>query len=172
MSDITKDLPAWTIPAVLGGVVLLALLQSKSGGTSGGNVGAMTMLAPTPADPGILALEATNTNARAGVISRLIDSMGSQAISTTSAGRDVAISGINASVANQRTAASEAVGIAQTDSQTAIGIANAKSAADINSTKVAGTTSVAHIAAKTQTGNQIVDVIKSVGGAVLKIFGF
>lgn len=170
MPDIAKTLdglPGWAIPATIGGVVLLALFQHKSG-SSGGNVGNVTTLAPTPIDPGAVAISTSETNARENVLTELIRMLGSEEISTISARRDVEISGINASVANRRTAASEAVGIAQTDAQTKISLANATAAADINRTNVAGATSRAHIEAKSKLGDTLINGAK----AIAHLFGF
>lgn len=174
MSDISKavdSLPGWAIPATIGAVVLLALLQTKGPGSSGGTVGNVTAYGPVPSDPGLVGLASSEVAARQSVYTTALNVFGSEEISRISAGRDVAISGINASVANQRTAASEAVGLAQTDAQTKIGLANATTAADINRTNVAGATSQAHIAAKTATGKSIIDGIVGIGKSVLHIFG-
>jgi len=163
-SDIAKSLdslPGWVLPATVGGVVLLALFQN-SGGTKRGTTGATTVYSPVPADPGLVGLAESEVNARESVYTHALDAFISRDISGISAERDVTISGINASVANQRTAASEAVGIAQTESQTAISLANARAMADINRTNVAGRTSVAHIEAKSKLGDQLVSAAKTV----------
>ena len=170
IAKVIDTLPGWVIPASVGGVVLVALFSQKK--SSAGTIGNVTAYAPVPADPGLVALASKQVDARQSVYNTALSALVSRDISGISANRDIAISGINASVANERTRASEAIGIAQTQAATKISLAQAQTASEINRTNVAGATSQAHIAAKTQLGNQIVNGIGSVVRAVGHFFGF
>lgn len=133
MSDIGKQLdslPGWVIPATVGGVVLIGLF-SGGGGTKRGTQGTMTAYAPTPADPGLVALAEREVSARQSVYTSALNALISRDISGIMSGRDVSIAGINASVARDRIRASEAVGLAQSRDETTRSLAQAKAASYI-----------------------------------------
>lgn len=163
-NDIGKafdSLPGWVIPVSVGGVVLVALFSKSGGGRSGTGVNTV-VYGPQPTDPGIIALSEGETAAKASVIQTAINAFVSRDITGIEANRDFNLANINASVENSRTQAAEGLGIVQSNNQLAAINAEAKAAADINRTSVAGATSQAHIAAKSNLGAQLFDFGKSV----------
>lgn len=163
-SDIAKavdSLPGWAIPATVGGVVLLALFQNQSGGTRRGSQGLTTVYAPVPADPGLISLAEREVEARRSVYTSALSGLISRDISDISADRDVTISGINASVANARTRASEALGLAQTEAQTRVSLQNARTAAYIADSQGATRKYEAKQATKRGIADTIGGVIKT-----------
>ena len=177
-SDIAKQfdsLPGWVIPVTVGGVVILGLLQS--GGTKRGTTGATTVYSPVNADPGLVSLAEREVSARESVYTSALNIFGQRDISRISADRDVTISGMNASVANARTRASEAIGLAQTDAQTKISLADFASRSSIANTQAARDRAVADSQGATakyvakKQNNPWNTVIKTVGSVISSIFG-
>jgi hypothetical protein len=130
-NDIEKaidSLPGWVIPASVGGVVLIALFsQSKPRGPSYNTV----VYGPTPSDPGLVSLASREVEAKQSVVQTLINAITSRDISSIQSDRDIHIAGIGASVANERTQAAEAVGLADSYNRTQAAIFQSQTAARI-----------------------------------------
>lgn len=110
-----ETLPGWVIPATVGAVVLVSLFSQKK--SNGGSMGRTVVYGPTPIDPGIVSIANAETGARQSVLNTALNAFISRDITGIDADRDIALGHISESIANERTRASEAIGLAQTDAQ-------------------------------------------------------
>ena len=177
ISDTIESVPAWGWAIAVGVVVLALMSHASSAGGSG--VGSITTYQPTPVDPGIVAIQQQEIAAKSSGFSSLVSLFTATEIAQLQNVHDITLGTIQADAINQRTAAEErasiaatnaaqAVGIVQSNNQTAAEISANETAATINRTNVAGATSAAHIAAKSHLGDQIVGGIKTIAS----FFGF
>lgn len=160
MANELENLPGWAIPAIVGGILLVALM-SRDGGSQTPAYNSV-IYGPQPSDPGLVGLAQNEVSAKQAILQTAINAFISRDISGINSDRDVTLGSINASVANARTSAAEAVGLADSYNRTKTSIAQAQAAADINRTQVAGATSQAHIAAKESGFNAVVNGISNV----------
>lgn len=162
-----QSLPEWTPFAVIGGVIVLLVLAKSGSGGGGAMVGSVTTLAPLPADPNVIAEMNAETAARASGFSDIVG-LYTTRVQTS---RDVAISGLNADVQNQRTraqlAASEYsesvrhdIGIAATDASVAI--EQARSSAQVRVADSQGATAKSVAKSQNNPLNHLIDGVSNV----------
>lgn len=160
-----NSLPGWVIPVTVGGVVLVALFSRGGGHSSPGYTS--VVYGPTPSDPGLVGLAASEVSAKQSVVQTLINALISRDISSIGAERDLGLAGINASVANQRTAASEALGMAQSDNATRAAIFQAQTAGQIVNSQGATAKYIARQGKESSIWGDITKGITSIASAVI-----
>lgn len=111
LSTIEK-LPPWAIPATA--VVIVGALLMRGGGSGGdsGGVNARNYV-PTPVDPNLTALAATEVNARLAAFQSVVGVAGEQEIAEITRDRDISIMSYTAGMDERRTNAQLAAALAQ-----------------------------------------------------------
>lgn len=181
IADTLESMPPWVIPAAAVGVVLLALMSSRSSGAAAGGYGAVGVLEPRPADANLVALAQSEVGAKVTAFQSVVAAMSGEklaqyhnehdiAISHIAADRDVELGSIQANVANVRTQSSLALGMEQ--ARTAAQIVKTQGDNALALSRDQGAT--AKYQAKQQTKQSIAgtvgSVIKTGLGFIAKLF--
>lgn len=126
MDDLTSGWPPWAIPAIMVGVVLLAMLSNRGGGAAAPGVGGITEYQPLPADPNLVQLAGESLNARASAFGQLVQLVGAESVSQIGATRDIQLEQLHAESANLTTQAALQASLAST----AAGVTTSLAASD------------------------------------------
>ena len=170
------SMPGWVVPAGALTLVVLALASSRKSGSAPG-YGAVGVLEPRPADPGLVALAQSEVGAKASAFETMVAALHGEhlqelvnahdiAISHVAADRDVALGTIQANVANYSTQMSAATAIEQARQAASLGIHQADVAKQITDSQGA----TAKYLAKKQAQSSIWGSVLHFGSSIANLF--
>lgn len=185
-----EGLPPWLVPAAAIGLALLLALRGNSGGSGGGSV---TSLTPIAADPGLIALQTSQSADKLSAFTSLANLVGTENVSGLSANRDITIAGYNLAGQESTNQANLDAALAGYAVQQNLGLAVTSAQRDAELAATAGQTSVALDTnatnksvslAQLQSARDVAgaqkavsknnmwgDIVGSISGAVTSLFG-